>query len=215
VLQGRARRTGASTELDVLGRIAEQADRMLALVEQFLDLQRIDVGLMPLEQSRFDLVELARGLVRSTQVTTTRHKLRVEAARPVFVRADRGRIEQVLQNLIDNAIKYTPGGGPIVVHVREAPPEEGERPLALVSVRDRGIGLSPEAQTRAFERFYQAGSAPVQGHVGLGLGLYISREIVTRHGGRMWAESAGEDQGSTFSFTLPLASRRESEGSTQ
>ncbi len=211
VLEGRARRTGSATEQEILTRIAEQSDRMLALVEQFLDLQRIDVGLMPLEESRFDLVELARGLVRSTQVTTSKHRLRVEAPHPIEVRADRSRVEQVLQNLLDNAIKYSPGGGQVIVRVEEAPPAEGAAPMALVSVCDEGIGMTAEARTRAFERFYQAGNAPVKGHVGLGLGLYISREIVTRHGGQMWAESAGGDQGSTFYFTLPLARRRPSD----
>jgi signal transduction histidine kinase len=211
VLEGRARRTGSSTEQEILTRIDEQADRMLTLVEQFLDLQRIDVGLMPLEESRFDLAELARGLVRNTQVTTSKHRLRVEARRPVYVRADRQRVEQVLQNLLDNAIKYSPAGGQVVVRVEKAPPSEGAAPMALVSVRDQGIGMSAEARARAFDRFYQAGTAPVKGHVGLGLGLYISREIVTRHGGRMWAESEGADQGSTFYFTLPLA-RRQSDG---
>jgi signal transduction histidine kinase len=160
---------------------------------------------MPLEESRFDLVEVARALARNTQVTTTKHRLRVESPHAVYVRADRGRVEQVLQNLLDNAIKYAPGGGPIVVRVGEAPAGEDPRPMALVSVSDQGIGMDAEARARAFERFYQAGTAPVKGHVGLGLGLYISREIVTRHGGRMWVESAGDDKGSTVSFTLPLA----------
>jgi signal transduction histidine kinase len=126
----------------------------------------------------------------------------------VHVRADRARVEQVLQNLLDNAIKYAPGGGSIVVRVGKAPADEEARPMALVSVSDQGIGMDAEARARAFERFYQAGTAPVQGHVGLGLGLYISREIVTRHGGRMWVESAGGDKGSTFYFTLPLARAR-------
>ena len=124
VLEGRARRSGASSDLEILGRVGEQADRMLGLVEQFLDLQRIDVGLMPLEETRFDLVEVARALARSTQVTTTRHRIRVEAPRAVHVRADRARVEQVLQNLLDNAIKYAPGGGSIVVRVGEAPAGE-------------------------------------------------------------------------------------------
>ena len=77
-------------------------------------------------------------------------------------------------------------------------------------VEDRGIGIGPEAAARVFERFYQAGSAPVRGHVGLGLGLYISREIITRQGGEMGVESA-EGKGSTFWFTLPLARQSELE----
>jgi signal transduction histidine kinase len=237
VLEGRAARGGgAAADQDVLARIGEQADRMLGLVEQFLDLQRIETGLMPLEQSRFDLADLARRLVQSTQVTTTAHQLSVAAARPVYVRADRRRIEQVLQNLLDNAIKYSPEGGPIVVRVASGPtppaplplregggsgvggagaplPSEGRGAggvrslpgeMAIVRVEDRGIGIGTETARRVFERFYQAGSVPVRGHVGLGLGLYISREIVTRHGGEMGVDST-VGQGSTFWFTLPLA----------
>ncbi|HLH23899.1 MAG TPA: GAF domain-containing sensor histidine kinase [Chloroflexota bacterium] len=223
VLEGRAARRGAAAaDKDVLARIGEQADRMLGLVEQFLDLQRIEAGLMPLEESRFDLAELARRLAQATQVTTTAHQIQVEAPRPVYVRADRRRIEQVLQNLLDNAIKYSPEGGPIVVRVEVGPPplpvlpsgQEDAAPArrdfpagretAVVRVEDRGIGISPAAAQRVFERFYQAGNVPVRGHVGLGLGLYISREIITRHGGEMGVASA-EGRGSTFWFTLPLA----------
>ncbi|HLI28903.1 MAG TPA: GAF domain-containing sensor histidine kinase [Chloroflexota bacterium] len=205
VLEGRAARGDAATiDRDLLARIGEQADRMLALVEQFLDLQRIEAGLMPLEESRFDLVELARRLVQSTQMTTSAHQLRVEASGPVYVRADRRRIEQVLQNLLDNAIKYSPKGGPVVVYVDTVTgPGEGER-RARVRVEDRGVGIPAAALPRVFERFYQAGTKLVRGHVGLGLGLYISREIITRHGGEMGVESV-EGQGSTFWFTLPLA----------
>lgn len=206
VLEGRAERAGASAEeRDVLTRIGEQADRMLGLVEQFLDLQRIEAGLMPLEESRVDLVEMARRLTQATQVTTTKHRLRVEGNRPVVVHADRRRIEQVLQNLLDNAIKYSPRGGPIVVQVGWTTAPDGSR-HARVSVRDQGIGISAESAKHVFERFYQAGGAPVRGHVGLGLGLYISREIIERHGGEMGIESE-EGSGSTFWFTLPASGR--------
>ncbi len=258
VLDSRAERAGPGSAVDreVLARIGEQADRMLGLVDQFLDLQRIETGLLPLEVSRFDLADLARRLVQATQMTTKAHHLRVEAPRSVWVRADRRRIEQVLQNLLDNAIKYSPDGGPIVVRVaaertarssaasappapvlpapepladdesREAQaagtayaaseldpfmdlralPAIGTRDsgMAVVSVRDRGIGIAQEDAGRVFDRFYQAGTAPVRGHVGLGLGLYISREIVTRHGGEMWVESE-PGKGSTVYFTLPRA----------
>ncbi|HZR97613.1 MAG TPA: GAF domain-containing sensor histidine kinase [Chloroflexota bacterium] len=225
VLQGRAARAGAAADEEVLARIGEQADRMLALVEQFLDLQRIGAGLMPLEESRFDLADLARRIAQATQVTTTAHQLQVIANRPVYVRADRRRIEQVLQNLLDNAIKYSPAGGPIEVRVEAGPPPlppPAEEPravdvasveralvprrgeVAVVRVTDRGIGISADEARRVFERFYQADNVPVRGHVGLGLGLYISREIITRHGGEMGVESEA-GKGSTFWFTLPLA----------
>lgn len=205
VLEGRAARGDASAvDRDLLVRIGEQADRMLALVEQFLDLQRIEAGLMPLEESRFDLTELARRLVQTTQMMTSAHQLRVEATGPVYVRADRRRIEQVLQNLLDNAIKYSPKGGPVIVYVDTVEGPDGHGPRARVRVQDRGVGIPPAALPRVFERFYQADTKLVRGHVGLGLGLYISREIIARHGGEMGVESV-EGEGATFWFTLPLA----------
>lgn len=205
VLEGRAARDGGdASDREVLTRIGEQADRMLALVEQFLDLQRIEAGLMPLELSRFDLADLARRLTQATQVTTADHPLSVETAAPVWVRADRRRIEQVLQNLLDNAIKYSPEGGTVRVYVETLPADAQGAARARVRVVDQGIGLSADAASHVFERFYQAGTTPVRGHVGLGLGLYISREIVNRHHGTMGVEST-EGRGSTFWFTLPSA----------
>ena len=167
---------------------------------------------MPLEESRFDLAEMARRLVEATQVTTAATSCSVEAAGPVL-RAGRppprragaaksaGQRHQVLAERRRTS----------AVAVETAPATPERPPRAVVHVRDEGIGMTREAAARAFERFYQAGTAPVRGHVGLGLGLYISREIVTRHGGEMWVESE-PNQGSTFSFSLPLRDPRPSTG---
>ena len=190
---------------DVLNRMLEQTDRMLGMIEQLLDLQKIETGQLSLEISRFDLSELARRVAENLQLTASSHRLMLQTDGQLPVLADRRRVEEVLFNLMENAIKFSPSGTEVTVTVRRELPSDGNpEPVALVSVADRGIGIPEQDLTRIFERFYQARGRFHRGHVGLGLGLYIAREIVERHGGRVWAESV-EGKGSTFYFTLPLA----------
>jgi signal transduction histidine kinase len=192
-------RAAPRADLDVLGHIAGQTTRMLAMVEELLDVQRIEAGVLALELSRFDLGQLAERVASELQLTTAEHRLVAEAA-SVEVVADRRRIEEVLTNLIENAIKYSPEGGQIRVRVA------AEERTALVEVVDQGIGLSAEDQARVFERFFRASGAGERlhkGHHGLGLGLYIARELVRRHGGDMGVRSTA-GAGSAFWFRLPL-----------
>ncbi len=192
-----------SSDQEVLGRMLEQADRMLAMIEQLLDLQKIEAGQLPLEYSRFDLVELSRRVVESLQLTTRDHRMILRADGELSVLADRRRIEDVLVNLMENAVKYSPNGGDITVTVGTRSTSQPDAREALVSVADQGIGISPQDLPRIFERFYQGRGKLHRGHVGLGLGLYIAREIIDRHEGKLWTESV-EDEGATFHFTLPL-----------
>lgn len=202
----RAERSGADANTDVVRRIAEQAERMLNLIEQLLDLQRLEAGLFTLEVSRFDLASLAKRVVEETQTTTQQHQLSLRADGEVVVSADRRRVEEVLQNLVDNAIKYAPAGGPVDVSVRLVQGPDGGK--AVVAVRDKGQGIALDEQKNVFERFYQGGDHLRRGHAGLGLGLYISREIVRRHGGVMWLDSK-PGEGSTFYFSLPTSGPEE------
>ena len=133
------------------------------------------------------------------QMTTERHHLSLLTSLEYLVAdVDPRRIEQVLSNLIGNAIKYSPTGGPIEVTVRE----EAETKMAILSIRDAGIGIPVQQQARIFGRFERADNARAYGIGGTGLGLYLCRELVERHGGRIWFESA-EGQGSTFFIALP------------
>lgn len=190
---------------EVLDRMLEQADRMLAMIEQLLDLQRLETGQFALEEAHFDLVELARRVAENLQLTAQSHQLQVVAGGKEMVSADRRRVEEVLFNLTENAVKYSPNGGKITITIGRwrAPGRDSED--LLVSVSDEGIGIPPLELNRVFDRFYQGSGGFRRGHVGLGLGLYIAREIVERHGGRIWAEST-RGEGSTFYFTLPIAS---------
>ncbi|HLB12595.1 MAG TPA: PAS domain-containing protein [Dehalococcoidia bacterium] len=177
--------------------ISRGADRIDVIVRDLLDISRLHSSLLDLAVERIDLPVLVQEVVDRMAPSTTKHHIRVVKAEPATVSGDRDRLEQVLTNLIDNAIRYSPKGGYMDVGVGA---REGE---AVVSVRDYGVGIPEDKQTRIFERFYRAHTGTPYDYGGMGVGLYISREIVLRHGGRMWFESE-EDGGTTFYFSLPL-----------
>jgi signal transduction histidine kinase len=187
---------------EVVAHILDQADLMSGLIEEILEVQRVQLAKLPLEISRLDLVELARGAAEEVAQTSHGHTIRVVAVDPLPpVSVDRGRIRQVLVNLLENAIKYSDDGE---IQVQVGRGEHAGRPMAVVSVRDEGIGLEPADLDRIFERFVQAASGPVRGHAGLGLGLYVARQIARAHQGEVWAASPGKGRGSTFYLRLPL-----------
>jgi signal transduction histidine kinase len=202
VLRRRAEKAGNSADLDVLRRIGDQVERMLHMVDQTLDLQRLEVGLMSLESSRFDLGALASRVVDEMSALTAQHRLtvQIDSTLPVMVLADRRRVEEVLTNLLQNAIKFSTSG---VIATRIWQNDSVTEPMAYVSVSDQGPGIAIDQQERVFERFYQGVERLYRGHVGLGLGLHISREIVRRHGGDIRLTSQPE-QGATFTFWLPV-----------
>ncbi|MDP9365267.1 MAG: ATP-binding protein, partial [Chloroflexota bacterium] len=180
-------------------RIGEAADRLAALTDDLLDVSRVHLDRFPLRRAPVDLLVLVREAVERCQETLpSGHPIAVEAPQGSLpVVADAGRLEQVLTNLLENAAKYSPAGSEIRVTVGD----DGDG--ALISVRDRGIGLSPGADEVIFAPFGRAPDAGRSGLPGLGMGLYISRAIVERHGGRLWAESAGQGRGTTFHVRLP------------
>ncbi len=188
-------------QVEAIMTIDQSTSRLVELTEDLLDVTRLQAGRLELRLEPHDLVALARRVVRRLQVTTQHHALGVQADEPyVVVTIDVKRMEQVLTNLLANAIKYSPEGGPIDVSIRENSIDG----TASLSVRDQGIGIPPSQQARIFGRFERAENARALGITGTGLGLYLSRELVVRHGGRVWFESI-EDEGTTFYITLPLA----------
>ena len=176
-----------------------QARRLGRLVDELLDVSRLQLGRVELHQRDIDLSASLREVVDRMRLAQTVHTFALDAdERPIRILADVDRIDQVFENLLNNAVKYSPSGGEITVRARI----EGSD--AHVTVTDRGIGIAADELENVFNLFYRSPD-PRAGHVGgLGLGLYISREIVTRHGGRMWADSSGD--GSVFHVMLPLAS---------
>jgi signal transduction histidine kinase len=196
----RGERSGESKEMAHLRVIRSQVGRMRRLVDDLLDVSRIDRrGGVSIETVDFDLAEEVREAVARTQREHRDRDIGLRAPEELAVHADRDRIDQVLSNLLENAIKYSPDGGPITVAV------EGRGGEVEVRVADAGVGIPDEHRENVFERFYQADDdAGRRRFGGLGLGLYISRAIVDAHGGRIWvAPNADAGRGSVFGFRIP------------
>ncbi|HEY3080570.1 MAG TPA: ATP-binding protein [Chloroflexota bacterium] len=178
-----------------LDTVVRQADRLVELLKLLLDLSRLEAGRFVLERSEVDLVALVGTVVEEVRATTDRHRLTLRASAEVAGSWDEWRLKEVLMNLLTNAVKYSPDGGTIEVAV------EADERSATVQVRDHGVGLRAEELPRIFERFFRAEG--IRRLEGSGLGLYICQAIVAAHGGRIWAESEGPGQGSTFCFSVP------------
>jgi two-component system, OmpR family, phosphate regulon sensor histidine kinase PhoR len=186
---------------DRIGKIEVETGHLVQMVNEILDLSRIESGR---SLGVLDLLDLGQVAVASTErlrLFAERQgvALGVEIAEDLpLVRGDEDRLGQVLVNLLHNAVKFSPDGGEVTVRVRSDGAE------VMTSVQDHGIGVPRAAQARIFERFYKVDRARVRGETsGTGLGLAIARHVIEQHGGRIWVESQ-EGQGSTFSFALPL-----------
>jgi PAS domain S-box-containing protein len=200
LLQRRARREGDFKErhLHTIDVIADQASRLNKMIAALLDISRIETGHLSIERAPVDLSALAQRVVEEVRPTLDQHTIKYVALnQPLVVEGDELRLEQVLQNLIGNAIKYSPQGGPVVVRVarRDA--------MACVDVIDQGIGIPATALPQLFRRFYRAANVDAQHISGMGVGLYVVKEIVALHGGKVTVASQ-EGEGSTFSCCLPL-----------
>jgi signal transduction histidine kinase len=164
-----------------LSAIDQQSAKLARLVNQLLDVSRIEAGRLMLERKVADVVGIVEDVVSSARVNTFRHDFVVRAPGAALALVDPLRLEQVVRNLVDNAIKFSPDGGPIEIEVQKDR-DEGVR----IVVSDRGIGIPKASRARIFDRFQQA--HPGRAFGGMGLGLYISRQIVELHGGRLTAE---------------------------
>lgn len=188
-------------QLEALTSIDEATTRLVELTEDLLDVTRLQAGRLDLHTAPGDVAALARRVAARLRVISACHRILVETEpEHVIADVDLRRTEQVLANLINNAIKYSPDGGDVTIAVRERP----EAREAEITVSDPGIGIPTEQQALIFGRFARAENARELGIGGTGLGLYLCRELVERQGGRIWFESA-EGRGSVFHVTLPLA----------
>ena len=183
-----------------LGRIETEVDALTQMAQELLELTRIESGQVPLEFKAIPAASLLLSAADRMRAQAERAGLVIRLGAPqdtTNVRADPSRLEQVLVNLIHNALKFTHPGGEVVLSVQT------EKEAVRFAVRDTGVGIPADDLERIFERFYKADRARSGG--GTGLGLSIARHIVEAHGGSIWAESE-EGRGSTFYFTIPLAS---------
>jgi PAS domain S-box-containing protein len=185
---------------DVFKLLDQQCNRVSRLVQELLEVSRLQVGSLRLRPKTFDLTGLADEVLETLRRVVPDHHLVLDAQPGAFITADPERIQQVLLNLIDNAGKFSRPGSDIIVRVER----QGDEVEA--SVADVGIGIAPDQQEFLFQRFSQAHAGTEHDRGGLGLGLYICREIVVRHHGRIWVDSA-VGRGSIFHVRLPAASR--------
>lgn len=190
---------------DSLSTIEEQAHQLTNIVNTFLEVAQINRGQLVLKLAPVDLTDIIKQVVTNQSATSPEHTITFEIApeaRPYMVMGDSARLSQVLGNLIQNAIKYSPFGGPITISLRQHGGEPGR--TIEVQVADKGIGIPKEAQARLFERFYRAPNIDGSKTKGVGLGLYIVSALLKMHGGSIRAESSGiYGEGSRFIITLP------------
>ncbi|HEX9015684.1 MAG TPA: ATP-binding protein, partial [Chloroflexota bacterium] len=176
----------------------QQADRVNRMVEQFLLVEEIRSGRLALNLERIDLAEIVARSCGRLGSAASAHAVICRVADGTYVDADERSLGLVLSNLLENALKFSPTGSPVEVTLSVAGAE------ARLSVRDHGVGIPEEKQGHVFDRFYQVQPGTSKG---VGLGLYISQELIASHGGRMWLESR-EGEGSCFFFALPLSEAR-------
>ncbi len=201
ILSRQAEKKNDIVALRPLQVIDRQIERMTRLIDDLLDVSRIESGAIEFQMAPFDLVEALREVVGEVAVYSPGFDLRLQdGAGELWVSGDRQRIQQVMTNLMTNAIKYASDRREADVHVTR----DGDQ--AVVLVKDYGIGIPQEQQAQVFERYFRGANASANNYGGLGMGLYISRYIIRRHHGSISVESE-QGKGSTFTFTLPLTER--------
>ena len=191
------RRKGDVKAADQLHKLDLQVDKLSNLISDLLDVTKIQSGKMLFHETDFDFNDLVEEIVEEMQRTAQKHHIQVDLKKTNIVYGDRERIGQVLANLITNAVKYSPHADKIIISTTANKSE------IQLCVRDYGVGIPKSMQKQVFEQFFRVGGNKQETFPGLGLGLYISKQIILREGGKIWVESK-EGEGSTFYFTLPL-----------
>jgi two-component system, OmpR family, phosphate regulon sensor histidine kinase PhoR len=187
--------------MDFMGRMNVQIDQLESLIVNLLDASKVNGGMMVFDKIDFDFNELVREVAEQIQFTTQTHSIELILPGAIIISGDRGRLSQVLTNLINNGIKYSPKASKIIVSIIT-----NDHCLNL-AVRDFGIGIPADQQPKLFHRFFRASEGRSNTFPGLGLGLYISNEIVKRHSGSLtFTSEAGK--GSTFNIELPVKKAR-------
>jgi PAS domain S-box-containing protein len=197
ILQGYHEKTKDKKSQFLLAKVAGQVDRLTSLLSSFNSVYKAQNGMLGLQKTKFNLADVVREAVETFQYITSTHTISSEGTLSKQISADRERIRQVISNLLMNAIKYSPTADTIIVKLTET------TKYVTVSVQDFGMGIPKSQQDRIFERFFRVKAKEKYNVKGLGLGLYITQEIINAHGGQLWVEST-EGKGSTFSFSLPV-----------
>lgn len=197
VLERILRTKGDLTEAGMIGKMDKQIDRLISLIGDLLDATKINTGKLQFNDRAFDFDEMLTDLIEDLEHSSSTHHFTRKFLAKGFVFGDRERIGQVVTNLVTNAIKYSPNSKEIIIH------SEIKNDEVHLCVEDFGIGIPERSLEKVFEQFYRVSGDMQHTFPGLGLGLYISSEIIKREGGTIWVNSI-EGKGSTFCFSLPL-----------
>ncbi len=188
-----------------VNRIFESTQRLVSMINDFLNVSKIEQGTMEYHFAPLDLGKMVRELVDDFHVTAGKKNIELSVAIPsdanFYVVADEGKIRQILSNLIDNSIKYTPQGSVKIILEKE--PEKGDHGFVHLMIRDTGIGLSQDDIHHLFGKFTRGSEGSKVNTSGSGLGLYVAKQMMEKHQGNIWVDSEGKGKGSTFSIELP------------
>ena len=196
VLEHRFTKEGDEKSAELLRKMDTQLDRLTSLIGDLLDITRIEANRFQLNYDNFDFDTFIEEFVTDFQRTSVRHKLVIKGNAKRNITIDQDRLKQVIGNIITNAIKYSPHADEIILHV------SSDENSVKLCVQDKGIGLSPDVKHKVFQRFYRVSGPNQKSYPGLGVGLYVSSEIIKRLGGKIWVESA-PGEGSTFCIVVP------------
>ncbi len=180
----------------IFDKVNISVDRLNMLITDLLDVSRIQSGNMEIHKDTFDFDKVVAETIEQMQSVSPDHIIISSGSSEAIVKADEQQIVQVINNLLANAIKYSPDSREIYVHISKV------SDYVKLSVRDTGVGINPEDQQRVFQRFFR-GAEFQKRFAGMGIGLYVCEQIIKNHNGTIWLDSE-KGQGSTFNFTIPL-----------
>ncbi|MFL5703860.1 MAG: PAS domain S-box protein [Ktedonobacteraceae bacterium] len=198
LLKRKLEKQGLPESVAMLNKMEIQLTRLTHLVTDLLDVSKIRAGKLDYAEETIDIDALVHDIADTLQQISTTHTITIQGASHIHIVGDSDRLGQVFTNLISNAVKYSPQANQVDISLAVS------QNMVTVSVRDYGIGIPKEHQQKIFDRFYRVSEVHDQTFPGLGMGLYISSEIVKRHGGRLWVEST-KGNGATFFISLPIA----------
>lgn len=198
ILNGKAKKEGNSFSGGILDKVELQINKMGTMINGFLNVSRLESGKIHLDKVEFKMDELVKEIIEETAPIMSGHEIRLIPCDCILITADRDKIGQVINNLISNAVKYSPRGKIVEIVCSRIGND------ARISIKDEGMGIRTQDKERLFDRFYRVETTHTQNISGFGIGLYLSAEIVRRHGGKIWVESE-KGVGSTFFFSLPVS----------
>jgi signal transduction histidine kinase len=180
-------------------KVQQQITKLTVLIKDLLDVTKVQEGGLAYNKASMNLTEALKEVTEDLQRTAPTHRLVLDADKDIFIHADHDRMIQVINNLVANAVKYSPAASTVLIRLKR------EDNSIVCSVQDFGLGIAAAELDKIFDKFYRAEGKNMHTYPGLGLGLFIAKDIITKHGGRIWAESE-EGKGATFLFSLPTAS---------